>query len=112
MKDFRENIFSGASMADLDLPTDKRKQLQALESFFCKHAGSQLKQLREELKIPQEKISLEAGVDQSTLSKVERIGPQTISLKSFYALAAELDATVEIRILSRQEAIANIKARD
>lgn len=46
----------------------------------------------------QEDLAFSAGIDQSTLSKVERSGPQAISWGKLLSLAEALGCTVEITL--------------
>jgi transcriptional regulator with XRE-family HTH domain len=59
-------------------------------------AGQKLRKLREQKGLSQEDLAFEAKVDQSTLSKVERLGPQNISLAKLIAIADKLNCIVEI----------------
>jgi transcriptional regulator with XRE-family HTH domain len=59
-------------------------------------AGNQLRTLREQKGLSQEKLAAEAGVDQSGLSKVERLGPQLFGWTVLIRIAQALGCTVEI----------------
>jgi transcriptional regulator with XRE-family HTH domain len=59
-------------------------------------AGNQLRTLREQKGVSQETLAADAGVDQSGLSKIERIGPQLASWGRLVRIAQALDCTIEI----------------
>ncbi|MCG3777281.1 MAG: hypothetical protein JW395_4159 [Nitrospira sp.] len=59
-------------------------------------AGLHLKELRQNAGKSQEDLSFSASVDQSTLSKVERIGPSAVSWPRFVRIAQQLGCEVEI----------------
>jgi transcriptional regulator with XRE-family HTH domain len=64
-------------------------------------AGNQLRTLREQKGLSQEKLAIEAGVDQSGLSKIERIGPQLSNWGRLIRIAQALDCTIEINFRPR-----------
>jgi transcriptional regulator with XRE-family HTH domain len=59
-------------------------------------AGAKLKELRQLAGKSQEGVCLAADVDQSTLSKVERLGPVAIGWGRFCRLAESLGFNVEV----------------
>jgi transcriptional regulator with XRE-family HTH domain len=59
-------------------------------------SGAQLRALRQSAGLSQEELSLAANVDQSTLSKVERLGPQVISWQKLFSIADAIDCVVEV----------------
>jgi transcriptional regulator with XRE-family HTH domain len=59
-------------------------------------AGNQLRALREQKGLSQEKLAAQAGVDQSRLSKVERLGPQQFNWTGLIRVAEALDCVMEI----------------
>lgn len=61
-----------------------------------KEAGERLKQLRLSAGMSQEDVSFDANLDQSTLSKVERMGPHIISFSKLVSVAEALDCVVEV----------------
>lgn len=61
-----------------------------------RRAGEEIKKLRVDSGRSQESISIESGIDQSNLSKVERLGPQVVSLAKLSRLAEALGCVVEV----------------
>lgn len=61
-----------------------------------KEAGERIKQARLTAALSQEALSLDADLDQSTLSKVERLGPHIVSWRKLEAIAAALGCVVEV----------------
>ena len=61
-----------------------------------KAAGAALRGLREKASRSQEDLSIEIGMDQSTLSKVERLGPSAATWTRFCKIAHALGHDVEI----------------
>ena len=59
-------------------------------------AGAKLKELRQAAGMSQEEVSFAGNIDQSTLSKVERLGPSAIGWTRFCKLAEALGHEVEI----------------
>lgn len=59
-------------------------------------SGSRIRQLRIEQKKSQEDVAFSAGIDQSTYSKIERVGPQIVSWKKLEAVAEALGYVVEV----------------
>ena len=64
-----------------------------------RQSGLAIRTLREEAGLSQEALSFEANVDQSTLSRVERLGPHTISWKKLRSIAKALGCVVEISLV-------------
>jgi hypothetical protein len=83
--------------------TEKRKgknfenEHALLQELNCKLAGKQLKGLS------QEALAFKAGIDQSALSEIERLGPQRVSFNYLLRVTRELNAIVEINIKSLPE---------
>jgi transcriptional regulator with XRE-family HTH domain len=67
-----------------------------------KVAGATLRSLREAQGLSQEELALEAGVDQSRLSKIERLGPQAASWAQLLKITAALGHIVEISYHARR----------
>ena len=68
------------------------------------YVGPAFRQLREQFGLSQEALALNAGVDRTYVSGIER-GVRNPSLKSMQRLAAELDITLDrVFILARQMA--------
>lgn len=65
-------------------------------------AGSRIRALREGKGLSQEALSLNAEVDQSTLSKAERLGPHQLSWSKLLRLAEALDCTIELNFVPRK----------
>jgi transcriptional regulator with XRE-family HTH domain len=61
-------------------------------------AGQQLRAARVASGLSQEALAMEANVDQSTLSKLERLGPQVMGWRKLEALAEALGCIVRISI--------------
>jgi transcriptional regulator with XRE-family HTH domain len=59
-------------------------------------AGQRLRKMREQREMSQEKLSIAADVDQSKLSKAERLGPQYVSVAKLASIAEVLDCILEI----------------
>lgn len=59
-------------------------------------AGEALRALRKKVGRSQEDLSIEIDMDQSTLSKVERLGPSATGWKRFCKIAEALGHEVEI----------------
>ncbi len=59
-------------------------------------AGAALRVLRERAGRSQEDLSIEIDMDQSTLSKVERLGPSAVGWTRFCKIAEALGHEVEI----------------
>lgn len=74
-------------------------------------AGAALRELRERAGRSQEDVSIDINLDQSTLSKVERLGPGVIGWTRFCKIAEALGCEVEIvfRPAKREETAAAIK---
>jgi transcriptional regulator with XRE-family HTH domain len=63
-------------------------------------AGASIRALREQKGLSQERLSLEANVDQSSLSKVERLGPQSMGWRQLVKLAEALGCVIEVKFTS------------
>ena len=61
-----------------------------------RRSGRAIRTIREKAGMSQEALSFEAGVDQSTISKVERLGPHVVSWQKLCSLVRELGCVVEI----------------
>ncbi len=61
-----------------------------------KAAGAALRELRQRAGLSQEELADTANVDQSLLSKVERLGPGSVGWTRFCRIAHELGYEVEI----------------
>jgi transcriptional regulator with XRE-family HTH domain len=59
-------------------------------------AGAALRALREKAGRSQEDLSIEIDMDQSTLSKVERLGPSAVGWTRFCKIAEALGHQIEI----------------
>lgn len=59
-------------------------------------AGARLRELRLNKNMSQEDVAFAAGVDQSTYSKMERLGPQVVSWSKAQAVAKALGCTITI----------------
>lgn len=69
---------------------------EQLEIFEA--AGAAIKQARVTAGLSQEDISAASGIDQSNLSKVERLGAHVVSLKKLSDLAESLGYVVDISL--------------
>jgi transcriptional regulator with XRE-family HTH domain len=67
-----------------------------MQDDLDKAAGARLRELRIAAGASQEDVSFAAKLDQSTLSKVERVGPGVISWARFCRVAAVLGYDVEV----------------
>jgi len=65
-------------------------------------AGSALKELRERSGRSQEDLAAEANIDQSMLSKIERLGPSATGWRRFCMVASALGAVVEIKLRAKK----------
>jgi transcriptional regulator with XRE-family HTH domain len=63
---------------------------------FDRAAGAKLKELRQQAGMSQEDLSFSGNIDQSTLSKIERLGPAVISWSRFCGIVKALGYEVEI----------------
>ncbi len=63
-------------------------------------AGQRLKAIRIGAGLSQEELAMDADWDQSTLSKVERLGPHMVSFSKLEALVDTLGYAVEVTIRS------------
>jgi transcriptional regulator with XRE-family HTH domain len=59
-------------------------------------AGAALRELRQKAGRSQEDVSIEIDMDQSTLSKTERLGPAAVGWARFCRIANALDYNVEV----------------
>jgi hypothetical protein len=59
-------------------------------------AGRKLRSIRESKGLSQEALSLQINMDQSNLSKVERLGPHLVSWAKFLKLASALGCVIEV----------------
>lgn len=65
-------------------------------------AGARLRALRQDKGLSQEALSLNAEIDQSTLSKVERLGPQVVGWRKLAQVAEALDCIIEVNFRPRK----------
>lgn len=65
---------------------------------FDSAVGTALKELRKARGLSQEALAAEAEVDQSLLSKVERLGPGPVGWHRFCRIASALGCEVEVRL--------------
>lgn len=65
-------------------------------------AGTALRQARIAKGLSQEGLAADADLDQSLLSKVERLGPSQVRWTRFCRIAAALGLDVEVRLLPRE----------
>jgi transcriptional regulator with XRE-family HTH domain len=65
-------------------------------------AGARLRALREAKGLSQEALSLRAEVDQSTLSKVERLGPNQMSWSNILRVAEALGCVIELNFVPKK----------
>jgi len=63
-------------------------------------AGQRLKAIRIGAGLSQDELAMDADWDQSTLSKVERLGPHMVSFSKLEALVDALGYAVEVTIRS------------
>lgn len=59
-------------------------------------AGKRLREIRQKAGMSQEDVSFAAEIDQSALSKAERLGPQVVSWQKLFAIADALGCLVEV----------------
>jgi transcriptional regulator with XRE-family HTH domain len=64
-------------------------------------AGKSIRKARESKGLSQEAAALKASVDQSTLSKAERLGPQELSWNKLRKVAEVLDCIIEVNFHPR-----------
>lgn len=76
-------------------------QLMEEQEAANRDAGTKLKDLRVESGMSQEDLSFAVDLDQSVLSRVERLGPQMVSWGKVFALAGTLNCIVEIKFRKR-----------
>lgn len=77
-------------------------ELRPVQERSFKKAGQQLRAVREAKGLSQERLSLDAVVDQSSLSKVERLGPQLMGWAQLLRLAEVLDCEIAIEFRPRK----------
>jgi transcriptional regulator with XRE-family HTH domain len=65
-------------------------------------AGDALRTMRQAKGLSQEDLSFEAKMDQSTLSKIERMGPHVASWKKLQQIAECLGCTIEVTFRPKQ----------
>jgi transcriptional regulator with XRE-family HTH domain len=65
---------------------------------FDSAVGTALKELRKARGLSQEALAAEADLDQSLLSKVERLGPGAVGWQRFCRIASALGCDVEVRL--------------
>lgn len=70
-----------------------------------RQSGMAIRAIREQAGLSQEALSFEADVDQSSLSKVERIGPHMVGWQKLQAIAKALGCVVEISFLPSENAL-------
>lgn len=68
-----------------------------------RESGARLRDARQRTGKSQEDISFAAGIDQSALSKVERLGPQAVTWKKLFAIANAMGLVVEVTFRERGE---------
>lgn len=61
-------------------------------------AGASIREIRQENGLSQEQLAMDAGIDQSTLSKIERIGPHVTSWRTLFAILDVLGCEATILI--------------
>lgn len=71
-------------------------------------AGHRLKAVRISAGLSQEELAMDADWDQSTLSKVERLGPHMVSFGKLEALVDALGYAVEVVIRSPTEQVGEV----
>jgi transcriptional regulator with XRE-family HTH domain len=59
-------------------------------------AGQRIKEARVASGQSQESLSIDSDMDQSTLSKIERMGPSIVSWKKLESLAEAMECVVEV----------------
>lgn len=67
-----------------------------MQDELDRRAGAALRDIRTKLGRSQEDVSIEIDMDQSTLSKVERLGPAQVGWKRFCEIAKALGHEAEI----------------
>lgn len=85
-------------MAALNSARFSNMKIKELQDEANRRFGNLLKETRQNAGMSQEDLAFSAGIDQSTLSKVERSGPQAISWGKLLSLAEALGCTVEITL--------------
>lgn len=79
--------------------TEKAIPAPQNEAFI--EAGRRLRNFREQKGMSQEDLAFEAKMDQSNLSKVERLGPQIVSWTKLLTIADALGCVVEINFRAK-----------
>lgn len=74
------------------------------QELAMKAAGERLKAMRERAGLSQEALALNINYDQSSLSKVERVGPHKVSWSKLFAIAEKLGCVVEVNFRPREQA--------
>jgi len=74
------------------------KSLKSLQEEENKKAGMLFQQARHKKGLSQEDLSYQAGIEQSTLSKVERLGPKDVSWQKLCSIAETMGYIVEINL--------------
>ena len=67
-----------------------------MQDDLDKKAGAALRDIRTRLGRSQEDVSIEIDLDQSTLSKIERLGPAAVGWKRFCEVVKALGYEAEI----------------
>lgn len=65
--------------------------------------GARIREVRQKAGLSQEDLSFEANIDQSTLSKIERLGPQVVSWQKLFALADALGCIIEVKLTPKSD---------
>ncbi|MCA0358327.1 MAG: helix-turn-helix domain-containing protein [Proteobacteria bacterium] len=65
-------------------------------------AGQRIKDARSAAGLSQESLAMDSDLDQSTLSKIERMGPRIVSWKKLEALAEALGCVVDVRLQPKE----------
>ncbi len=79
-----------------------------MQEDLDKRAGERLRELRIASGKSQEAISFAANLDQSTLSKVERLGPGAVGWARFCRLAEVLGYEVEVTLRATKKSQAEV----
>lgn len=72
---------------------------ERLQDESNKRAGAALRRLREEAGLSQEELAADANLDQSRLSKLERLGPHVVSFHKLTEVARALNCIIEVKFL-------------
>jgi len=76
--------------------TNRDERRMETQDELDRAAGSALRELRERSGLSQEDLAIDANVDQSRLSKIERFGPSATGWRSFCRIASALGMIVEV----------------